>query len=126
VDVDRESIEVTSNVDRMSIVKALEVQVLKVEKQMSTMNVSKVIIVGMDLSSVYLCRWKHNPFKAMVIVAKTSCQGEDIFHNCPKTFMIWEILLLCVTFFSTFVWIMFIFCCMVCEFVQTLAERQLV
>lgn len=57
MDVDRESIEVTSNVDRwVSIVKALEVQVLKVEKQMSTMNVSKVIVVGMDLSSVYLCR----------------------------------------------------------------------
>jgi len=45
VDVDRESIEVTSDVNRwVSIVKALEVQVLKVDKQMSTMKVSKVIV----------------------------------------------------------------------------------
>ncbi len=45
MDVDHESIKVTSNIDRwVSIVKALEVQVLKVDKQMSTMKVSKVII----------------------------------------------------------------------------------
>ncbi len=40
MDVDRESIEITSNVIRwVSIVKAMEVQVLKVDKQMSTMKV---------------------------------------------------------------------------------------
>jgi hypothetical protein len=45
VDVDCESIHITSKVDSwVSIVKALKVQVLKVDKQMSIMKVSKVAI----------------------------------------------------------------------------------
>jgi hypothetical protein len=45
MDIDHESIQITSKVDRwVSIVKALKVQVLNVNKQMSIIKVSKVTV----------------------------------------------------------------------------------
>jgi hypothetical protein len=51
---------------------------------------------------------------------------DEVFYDFAKSFTIWETFWFYVWFFSMFASSFCTFCCKVCNFVQTLAETQLV
>jgi hypothetical protein len=81
------------------------------------------------LSLSFLCfeklvnlRMKHKPFRAMVIIAIKPCQEDEIFYRV-ENFTSWELFLMCVWSFLSFVWFFSTLYCKVCEFIQTLIEN---
>jgi hypothetical protein len=83
-----------------------------------------IFVVLLTITQVSLqltCQVRVSFSKAMVAIDK-----DVVFYNCAESFTIWETFWFCVSYFSMFASSLCIFCCKVCNLMQTLAETQLV